>query len=233
MTLSPQRNAGFTLLEILLAVFLFGTVAALIFGFFNGVVDNVQATDKTLSQYQAARTCLMRMVEDFQAIRVTLPPAYSRPEGKDDLDPLRVEAKQEAGGSFTVRFASAAHVDLTGTDRPGLARIRYYVAESFDDPDRLDLFREDTPAFDLFDPEPVRDPVLCPGVESVSFTFVDQDGNTHEEWNSEDAQYGYATPRAVEITLKLAPESEDGEPAAFSTRVNLPAYRDGVSEERR
>ncbi len=234
-SLKPKASSrGFTLLEVLLAVALFGLVASLLFAAFDGVVKNARATDRMIVQYGSVQACLARITADFQGMVVTAGPSYKRPEGEDDLDPWRVEGRACSGDPETfgeVRFATNAHLDLSGEGRAGVAQIRYYVTEAEPPDTGYVLRRSDILDFDLFEQEEIVDPMLCPNVKKIAFTFFDEKGEAREEWNSESEESAFATPRAVEVVLSIAldddPETADeGEGMVFTTRVDLPVWRE-------
>ncbi|MFH1887196.1 MAG: hypothetical protein ABIJ95_07990 [Pseudomonadota bacterium] len=231
----PASGAGgFTLLEILLAVGLFGLLASVMFAAFDGVVNNTRATDRIITRYGAAQACMARITADLQGMAVTLSPAYSRPEGVDDQDPWQVEGKSCSGEPETfgeVRFATSAHLDLAGDGRTGVAQVRYYVTEADLPQKGWVLRRSDLLDWDLFEPDEILDPVLCPDVKRITFTFYDKKGDAREEWNSESEESEFTTPRAVEVILEVAVDGDGdnrGESGGvvFTTRVELPVYRD-------
>jgi len=72
-----------------------------------------------------------------------------------------------------------------------------------------------------------KDPVLCEGLKSLVFSYVDGDGATHESWDSESEAFDYTTPRAVGIKLELG---DDAASFLFQTTVILPVYRTEAEE---
>ena len=78
-TRNPQpatRNPspGFTLLEILIAIFIFAIIITTIFASYRIVFSNTDTINKDITSYEMARNCLNRMIMDLQSVHVSLPP---------------------------------------------------------------------------------------------------------------------------------------------------------------
>ena len=222
---------GFTLLEILIAIFIFSVVITTIFGTFNAVISRTEAIKNGTGDYEMARTCLNRMVSDLSAVYVDQKPLYKPPDIDDGPDPYGFVGKEDSTGGKNfaqLRFASTEHLSMTGKVEKGIAEIVYYVKE-ITDPDneteyvlkRSDTLYPDKDA-DKFEAKD-SDPVLCEKLEELTFIYYDADGNAHEEWNSDSDDVKYATPSAVEIRLKLATGSET---YRFFTKISIPVYRE-------
>lgn len=222
---------GFTLLEILIAIFIFSVVITTIFSTFNAVISQTEAIKNGTGDYEMARTCLNRMVSDLNAIYVDQKPLYKPPDIDDKPDPYAFTSKETfiGGKSFSqLRFASTEHLSMTGKIEKGIAEIIYYVQE-VNHPDNgteYVLKRSDTlypdPDADEFEPKD-SDPVLCEKVAELKFVFFDADGNPLEQWDSDSDEVKYATPSAVEISLKITNGSEN---YSFVTKTRLPVYRE-------
>ncbi|RJP86068.1 MAG: prepilin-type N-terminal cleavage/methylation domain-containing protein [Desulfobacteraceae bacterium] len=230
---SRHSRQGFTLLEILIAIFIFSIVITTIFGTFNAVISRTESIKNGTGDYEMARTCLNRMVSDLSAIYIDQKPLYEPPDFDDDPDPYGFVGKSEfyGGKSFSqLRFASTEHLSMTGKIENGIAEIVYYVKE-INDPDtgtQYVLKRSDTlyPEKDAGEFEPKdSDPVLCENIEELTFVYFDAEGKEYEEWDSDSDNVKYATPSAVEIRLKIA-NGAQGYP--FTTTTRLPVYRDKI-----
>lgn len=106
---------GFTLLEILIAISIFAVVVTTIFGSFNFVFGNVDAIESGMTDYEAARDGLNRMLADLGSIYVSQPPVYVIPDSSSEQDPYRVVGDVAAlgGGELgRLRFASFSHLPL-------------------------------------------------------------------------------------------------------------------------
>lgn len=216
---------GFTLLEILVAIFIFAIVVTTIFGSFNSVFSTGEQLQTDAGLYEMARRCLSRMTTDLSQIHVAQRPAYAPPVTSDAGDPYQVvgEAVNRGGSALArLRFASRAHVPLgRSPGGGGIARIVYYPDEAADG--RLVLRRADRldPAPD-FEESPA-DPVVCENLRAMTCTFFDEAGDPHEGWDSDAADTGFGTPTAVGIRIEIG---DDPHPRVFETRVALPVFRE-------
>lgn len=223
---SKTSEAGFTLFEILIAIFIFAIVVTTIFGSYNFVFSTVDDLDRTLTIDETARNCLDRMVFDLQGLYVSLPPEYQKPEfnAPPDLYRFAGEIETVANEAFPrLRFCSLAHVALERSQREGVAQIVYYVQP--DGNDSFVLRRSDT-LYPYAPYEPFQgkgsDPILCDDLKSLKIIYYDLEGNEDDHWDSESDAFRYATPRAVGIELELGRGSAS---RRFATMTLLPAYR--------
>lgn len=227
----PYSPSGFTLLEILLAIFIFSVMITMIFSTFNAVVSRTQAIKDGCGDYEMARTCLNRMASDLSALYVDVRPLYKPRDVDDDPDLYGFVGKEDnlGGKDFAqLRFASTEHLPMNGKPEKGIAQIVYYVQETGYPDTTYNLKRSDTLHFDTKRKEfekKAGDPVLCQNLESLRFIYTDQDGQEMETWDSDASDSKYATPRAVEIRLQIA-SGEDV--LRFGTKILLPVYREKI-----
>jgi len=222
------KNSGFTLLEILIAIFIFAIVMSTIFGTFNGVISRTDAIKNGMGGYEMARTCLNRISSDLNAIYVEQKPLYAPPDFDDPPDPYRVVGKDTFAGNKNfsqLRFASTDHLSMTKNVENGIAEIVYYVVEQGYPESEYVLKRSDVvyPYDEDYEfEEKDSDPVLCEDIEEFSILYFDKDENEYEKWDSESDFLKYATPYALKIKLKI--NSSDGS-YAFDTKIALPVFR--------
>jgi len=216
-------SAGFTLLEILIAVFIFAIIVTTIFGSYRSVFSDTDAINKDMTAYAMARNCLNRMIIDLQSVYLHLPPDYAPPDFDDPPDPFRIvgETSDIKGSSFPrLRFSSLAHLPLENNSHGGITEIVYYVQPA--DEANYILKRSDNLSLFQDFQEKTSDPVLCEDVKMLTIKYYDQEGAEYAVWNSESKTFGYATPKAIKIRLELDTGSGSG---LFETTVTLPIIR--------
>lgn len=216
-------SRGFTLLEILIALFIFSVVVTTIFGSYNFIFSTTDTLDSGIAVYEPARNSLNRMTTDLQAAYVPFPPAYTPPGLDASPDIYRFSGGMDTvgGTSFSrLRFTSLAHVAFEKNRQEGIAEIVYYVQPG--DNGTFILRRSDT----LYPYKPFQekgtDPVLCENLKSLKFTYYDAEGADTDHWDSDSDEFKYATPRAVGIQLELGNGTSSQQ---FTTLVTLPVYR--------
>ena len=217
------RDCGFTLLEIMIAIFIFAIIATTIFTSYTSLLSGNETSDQENASYEMAKNCLNRMIVDLKSIHLTLPPGYSPPVLGEPPELYRIvgEIFDIQGVSFPrLRFTSLAHLSFGGKTEKGIAEIVYYVQASSDG--NYVLKRSDNLyPYETFE-EKAGDPVLCTDVKSLTFKYYDEDGTAYDLWDSDDEDFGYSTPKAIDINLELA---ENSNSLWFKTMVTLPVYR--------
>ncbi|MGD8369029.1 MAG: prepilin-type N-terminal cleavage/methylation domain-containing protein [Desulfobacterales bacterium] len=215
---------GFTLLEILVALLIFGVVMSSLFLSFRSILFDPQGLERRFAGQEMARNALDRIVADLQSISVALPPRYRPPEGNVPPDPQRLEAGTEmiANQEFSrLRFASLAHLPMRNRPERGIAQIVYYVQA--EENDTFVLRRSDQLEPYPATAEVADDPILCSGIRSLAFRFISEDGDSFDTWNSETERFGYRLPASVAVRIELAGE---GPSPVFETQVRLPVQRE-------
>jgi general secretion pathway protein J len=228
-----RTSTGFTLLEILVAIFILAIVMGLIFGTFEGVFSDADRVNAGSDIYAMADSCLKRIRTDLTALHVTQDIMYKIPstDSKPDKpDIYRIEGKTDSFGasSFSrLRFTSLAHLPIGGENREGIAEIVYYVQETGNNTYVLRRSDKLYPYSESFEPKE-SDPILCENVRAFKLTYYDKKDREQEEWNSEGDDYEYSTPKAIAVHLTIGSESDSYD---FSTEILLPVYR-FVSQKR-
>jgi general secretion pathway protein J len=218
-----KSDRGFTLIEILIAIFIFAIVLTTIFGSYRSVLNNAEGIDVQARVYEMVQNCMHRMILDLQSIHTTATPQYSSPDFDDPPDPYRIVGDTSTAGGIDfsrLRFTSFSHTPIGKNRGMGIAEIVYYV--QLEGESNFTLKRSDR----LYPYEPFEekksDPVLCEHVKSVIFKYFDQEGTEYESWDSDSDEFKYATPRAVGIQLEI---ENDAGPVFLETKVALPVYR--------
>lgn len=224
---SSISRKGFTLLEILIAMFIFAVVLTTIFTAYTGTFRIIDETESQADIYAMARTVLIRMQEDLESIHFKEAGA-SKPEG-GSLEPATFlgENKEIKGrDADTLRFLSRAHLIFDEEDEnPGVAEISYHVSEN-EVEDSLALYRSDRPELEEPQEEGTGGLILCDGLFSVNITYHDADGEMHESWDSSEDESKHKLPVMVSILLEFVNIRNAEKPYKFMTRVALPMARE-------
>jgi len=219
-----RGSRGFTLLEILTAIFILAIVISLMLSAFDTIFSNAEHINVSSDLYEMGDASLDRMAADLKAIYVMPYPRYQPPqimENKPDIYRVKGETRNVGGHTFSMlRFASMSHLPINHDAREGIAEIVYYVQQTptggfiIRRADKLYPY----PEFE----ESEADPVVCEQVQGFILTYFDGSGREYEEWDSDTDDVEYGTPRAIGIKLSLGDEAA---PHIFSTQISLPVYR--------
>lgn len=189
----PRGHAGFTLLEVLIAIAIFVVVGTLAMGGYNELVKQSEIVERSNARTRAVQNAVQRMVQDFATLE---PRPIREPLGEAFRPALRADARSEQLAELT----RSGWSNPSGLPRSTLQRVAYRLDE--DGRLRRDYWYVLDRTLAL---EPVST-VLIDHVEEVRLRFMDNNGRWHEQWpplgySAPDAQR--LRPIAVEITLEL------------------------------
>jgi len=232
-----ENLSGFTLLEILIAMFIFSVVISTIYVSLTSTLRIVNEIEYQAETYRMARIALERMSEDLSS--VYFPDQGESSESGDEEEGVSlfkfVGEEEEIDGKRgdTLRFTSLAHLDFSEAGRSGgVSEIVYHVEQNDDDEagGRV-LLRSDDVQSGLEVPgkEPGEEHVVCDHLQSVSFTYYDSEGEAYDDWDSESGDFENPIPERVSILLEFVNKSDEEAPYKFMTAVAFP--RGGGEEE--
>ena len=104
---------GFTLIEILVAVMIFGVIMLTVFSSFRSFMLSDYFVKTSLDQADIVRNFTARSAADIKSIRISLEPEYKKPEFDTPPDRFRFYGDENflAGHVFSrLRFVSLAHI---------------------------------------------------------------------------------------------------------------------------
>ena len=228
--ISPINRRGFTLLEILIAMFIFAVVLTTIFTSYTGTFRIIDETESQTDVYAMARIVLARIQEDLESISYKEAKTSEAEENFPQSAMFLGENSEIKGrDADSLRFLSRAHLIFDEKDEnPGIARISYYVSEN-EEGDDLVLYRSDTPELEEPSEEGTGGLILCDGLFSINVTYYDADDEPHEHWDSSGNEFRNQLPKMVSILLEFVNDESPEKPHKFMTSVALPMA--GVKNE--
>lgn len=222
-----ENPPGFTLLEILIAMFIFAIVLSTIYTSYTGTFRILNETEEQTDIYRMARIALERMHEDLESVYALPSGESSEPDEEDESVQVFAfvgEDKEINGKSAdSLSFISRAHLVFGEQEQTsGTAEIAYYVGET-DEGEGLVLYRSDTPRGAEAPDEETDGLVLCEKLLSVDFTYYDAEGEEYYNWDSTTGESGDdRIPKMVSISLEFVNKSDPEAPFRFLTKVALP-----------
>lgn len=185
-----MRQRGFTLLELVVAIAIFGLMSVMAYGGLNSVLNTRDHADRQadrLAEVQKAFTIIGRDIEQ----------TLNRPV-RDNYGTEMLPLLGSGDGAILLELSRSGRRNPMGQLRSSLQRVAYRLAEK-------ELRRQSWAVLDRsVDSEPQGSRLLT-RVKAVELRFMDKGQQWQPQWPSVSAAPGAAPtlPRAVEITLDL------------------------------
>jgi len=222
MLTTADGKAGFTLLEIMLAMLVLALVVSMVTLSLSGSIKAIDATRDQGDIYFRAQVALERIREDLTA--AVLSPDVAFVSGSREND---------NGETALLSFASMAHIVFDPENgRSGMAAIGYTVRPDSQDAQQLLLLRSDVlylPREEQANNEKEKDLeafLLTDRLRSVRFAFINRDGAAVERWNTAMVEEGEdqesQLPAVVTCRLEFWLDMEEETSIVFETSVVLP-----------
>jgi general secretion pathway protein J len=189
-----MRARGFTLVELLVAIFIFAIVSAIAMGGYNELVKQSDIVDKGAARTRAIQSTMQRFNLDFTALE---PRPVRQPLGDGLLPALRADEK--GGSDELVEFTHSGWSNPAGVPRSTLQRVAYRIEEN-------KLIREYWLSLDRTMSGEPESAVMLEGVKDVRLRFMDANRSWHDQWpplGYSPADAPWVRPIAVEVTLDL------------------------------
>jgi len=223
MNQSACNNKGFTLLEILLAFFIFSLIIGIIYSSYSGSFTTVNKTESRMEMYHKAAIAMDRISEDLQGAYISLQsPTDSTTESSGTT--RFIGENNEIGGSEadTISFFSRIPPLFENDVKSTTGQVISYEVKEGEFEDELILLRSEHGEF--IEPADEREGLpLCDGLQAVKFTFIDAEGEEHKDWDSDSEDFAGSLPSMVTVTLVFLNRDNPDAPQVFETGVALPA----------
>lgn len=188
----PRGTAGFTLVEVMVAVFIFAIVAAIAMGGYNELVKQSDIANAGASRTREVQAAMQRLNIDFASLE---PRPVREPLGDSVIPALRSDKRNDT----VVELTHSGWSNPAGVPRSTLQRVSYRLEND-------KLMREYWLALDRTMTGEPESAVLLNGVERMELRFMDSNRTWHDQW----PPLGYSAPDAprlrpiaVEITVEL------------------------------
>lgn len=186
------RIAGFTLVELLVALAIFAILSVLAYGGYNNSVKQNEIARGSMARLESLQTTIRLLTQDFEQLA-------PRPV-RDVLGDSRLPALlADQRGQNLFALTRSGWTNPAGLPRATLQRVSYILEDG-------KLRREHFTVLDAtLSNEPVKRE-LIDRVESVRVRFMDHQRQWQDQWpplNAPPATVARLRPLAVEITLEL------------------------------
>jgi len=210
-----SRQGGFTLLELLLAIFIFAIVTSSVYGAYRSTFLVINTTESQAEYSSMARVALDRITGDLES-------AYF---GNGSL--FEAERKEvDTGRADQLTFTSSFHLVFGKNELPAGSAMVRYSTEIDEESGLLKLYRLDMalrPGESAEGIEEKKGFLLCDRLAEVQFSYFDTEGNEVEDWKSHEGEGEEQGefPVMTRVTLRFAESADSEERIVFSTAVAM------------
>jgi general secretion pathway protein J len=190
---SERRSRGFTLIEVLVAVFIFAMMAAIAYGGYSNSTKQAEISRGQMKRLEELQTTIRLFTQDFEQ----LAPRPVRDVLGQTFTPA-LSADRRSTDALVV-LTRAGWSNPAGLQRATLQRVQYVLEDGT-------LRREHWPVLDVtLADEPIRRELVT-NVEEVRLRFMDSAKRWQEQWpvlGGPPQGQTRLRPLAVEVTIKL------------------------------
>ena len=209
------RIGGFTLVEILIAIFILSLVMATVYASYTGILKNSRQLEEEGNIYKMARVSMDRLIKDLSSLQ----------KSSDSFDLHSEKIKLGNREFHSVSFWSASHLAFGEDESEGRpATISYYVQES-DNGKSFSLLRSDLSGAK---PDQTKKAdsgfIICKNIDTFRLTFYDSAGGEFDSWSASSVpgQEKGKAPEAIKIELSLVNPADSEKPYKFMTKIFIP-----------
>lgn len=195
--MTRQRARAFTLIEVLVALAIFGMLAAIAYGTLGQTLANAEVLTERMQRLQSLQRTMRYLSDDF----MQLAPRAVRADLGDNLRPALYTNIES---DFAVELTHGGWSNPATLPRGTLQRVAYRLEED-------ELVRYHWTVLDRTLSNEPAGRALLDEVDSIVFRFMLENGDWTEQWppqNRPGVMGLRQRPRAVEIVLTLEDTTE-------------------------
>lgn len=184
------KSAGFTLIEVIIAMAIFAILATLSYAGLQSVIDSKTNTEASLERLQQLQMSMLSISSDMQQL--------SNRDGHDALGGILNKLSTQ-DPDLIVSFTRSGWRNPASQRRSTLQRVAYHLDED-------KLIRIYWPYVDRANDEQRIEQILINNIESFEIRFLDNKNQWHDNWptaNALTSSNPVELPNAVEVTLNM------------------------------
>lgn len=192
--LHPARAAGFTLLELLIAVSIFAVVGILAMSGYNELLMQRERAAQTMLRARTIQRAMTRLAQDFEQLE-------PRPVRDATATTTNPALYFNSGGTYRVELTRAGWTNPAGVSRATLQRVGYRLLDG-------KLYRDYWTVLDRSLSSTPLQAQLLDRVTTFTLRFMDRNRQWQTTWPADSVggsgiERARRLPMAVEITLTL------------------------------
>ncbi len=184
-------SAGFTLIEVLIAMALFAILSLMAYTGLQSVISSKTITEAQLERLKQVQIGIMNISSDFEQL--------ADRDGHDSLGGVLHKLTTQ-NSDYEVALTRSGWKNFANLPRSTLQRAAYHIDDNT-------LIRTHWHHIDRADDEQTVKRSLIENIESIEFRFLDMENEWHSDWPGATTLASSSRidlPKAVEIKLTLS-----------------------------
>lgn len=178
-----NKNTGFTLLELLVAITIFAVMSVMAYGGLNSVISNSESSKVALTRLQEVQQTMVNIERDFSQI--------AKRDIRDEFGSQRAYLITDDNSDLLIEFTRNGRRNPAGLLRSTMIRVAYRLENG-------ELIRLYWPQLDRVQGMLPYENTLLSNVTSAELQFLDSDNEWHSQWPPLNAS---VTPNNTGLTL--------------------------------
>jgi general secretion pathway protein J len=203
---------GFTLLELLIAIIIFGLIAAMAYSGLNNVLNARSKTEARVQQLYKLQMALTLMERDVEQV-------VDRPI-RDEYGDEKPALVGNEYGDFLLEFTHTGWLNPLSSPRSNLQRVAYWVKDE-------KLYRTIWYVLDRAQDSKHYDTVLLEGVKNLEFKYLDDKNEWQRSWPPQNL----SGSTQAQILQAQQQNQQSGEPPAALQFIQQPTFPRGIVVE--
>ena len=180
-------------------------------------------TESRMELYRKAAIAMNRISEDLQASYISTLPLNSFGEPASYTRFLGENKDIDGRDAGSMSFFSRIEPLFSDEMEMATGQLISYDVIQGDKENELVLLRSENPEF-IDESEERGGMTLCDGLQAITFTYFDDDGESHDSWDTESEDIGGTLPRMVSVALEFLNNENPDAPLKVMTSIALPAH---------
>lgn len=213
-----KGGEGFTLVEVLIALFVMSIIVTILYGAYSGAMTSIRQTSEQMAVYRMAAIASQRLLEDLEsAAPVPAIGTAGALAGGQLFQGAREKERWQEEKAVWMEWTSWAGLGFRD-EAPRLPlRLRYSIRKMAGQKSFSLLRSAMTGASDD------QDMVVATGLQDVQFLFFDKNGVAHEKWPPEGKEELRLDPSWVAFELSFENDLDAANPVRFAAKAMLPS----------
>ena len=211
------RDAGFTLLEVMISMAILVGMSTIVWGSFTITANIKERVEEVEDRYHQIRLAMSRMAREISMAYI------SKNDQMGTTNPRTMFVGKRETSVDDLMFSNLSHLRMRENAKEcDQGVIRYYEATDPDQKDQTNLMRREHHRLGARKPgEEAPSFVMIEGIEALHFDYFDEQANEWKEsWSTLSAD-GQPDRLPTKVRIKLTLKDEFGEELTFITATRI------------